>query len=280
MATIAASPPITRLGPVAAWFAVLWSAARFQNLRWQSNLILIIRRPLTPTLYFLANLLAFRISGQTTVPEEQVVGFIVIGALATQAWQASIWASGFGLQMDAFEGTLPAILSSPASRLAVVAGYGLGDFYLSAPSVLLIALVGWGFGATYTIENWLLAAIGLLLIFVTTMIIGIACAGIFILSRNANPLANFLQTPIYIVSGFYFPRSILPDWLSDIGALLPITHALAILRAATLQGAGFGDVADDFLKLCISSLLALAIGIWSLGRVDHELRRTGSLNLF
>lgn len=279
MSALAASS-IDRVGPIRSWFNVLFAAARFQNIRWQSNIILIIRRPLNPLLYFLSIYLAFRISGQTSIPKEQEGGFLVIGALAVQAWSASIWASGFGLQSDAYDGTLPSILASPSSRTALVCGYGLGDLYLSAPSTLLIALVGWIAGAQYAIASWSLAIFGFLSIFVATLCIGVACAGLFILSRNANPLANFLQTPVYLVAGIYFPRSILPDWASFLGALLPITHALRIFRAATLERATWGDVQSDVLKLGVSTVLVLLIGLWSLRRVDYELRKTGSLNLF
>lgn len=260
--------------------ATMLAAARVQQKSWASNVILLLRRPLSPTLHFLALLLAYRISGQSAVPAENVVGFLIIGTLASQAWDATVWSCGFALQSDAYQGTLPSILASPGNRMAVVLGYGLGDFVLSAPAVIVTLVVGLGFGATFDIANPLLALVALTVVFMSALAIGVACSGLFVLSRNANPLANFLQTPIWILAGFYFPRSVLPDWMEPIGAVLPITHALEALRASMLRGAGWIELADELGIAVLASGAFLLLGVWSLRRVDHELRRTGSLNLF
>jgi ABC-2 type transport system permease protein len=262
------------------FIATMLAAGRMQQRRWASNVILLIRRPLTPALVFLSLLLAYRISGQSAVPEDQVVGFLIVGALAVQAWNATVWSCGFALQMDAYEGTLPSILASPANRMAVVLGYGLGDLVLSVPAVLVILALGLGYGADFDVASPSLAAVMLAMVFVSALAVGVALSGLFILSRNANPLANFLQTPIYILAGFYVPRSVLPGWLAWLGATLPITHALEGLRASMLEGAGWGDVSDRLALALLTSALFLLLGVWSLRRVDHELRRTGSLNLF
>jgi ABC-2 type transport system permease protein len=240
--------------------STLLAAARVQQRTWASNVILLLRRPLTPALTFISMVLAYEISGQTAVPEDQVVGFLVVGTLAVQAWNATVWSCGFALQMDAHAGTLPSILASPGNRLAVVMGYGLGDLVLSVVAVLVTLLIGFRMGASFNVEHLL--------------------CGLFILSRNANSLANFLQTPIYILAGFYFPRSALPDWLEHVGGVLPITHALEVLRASLLEGAGWQESAGQIAIAIGTSGLFLLLGVWSLRRVDHELRRTGSLNLF
>lgn len=135
------------------------------------------------------------------MPKDQVVGFLVIGTLANQAWNATVWASGFALQMAAYQGTLPAILASPANRLAVVTGYGVGDMVLSAPSVLVTLVAGVLIGANFDVASIPAAVAAFVMLFVSALAVGLACAGLFILSRNANPMANFLQTPIYILAG-------------------------------------------------------------------------------
>ena len=262
------------------FLATLLAAARVQQKVWASNVILLVRRPLTPALGFIAALLAYRISGQTAVPAEQVTGFLIVGTLAIQAWDATVWSCGFALQSDAYNGTLPSILVSPSNRMAVVLGYGLGDFVLSAPAVFVTLLIGLLFGATFDVAHPILVLVALAMVYISALAIGVACCGLFILSRNANPLANFLQTPVYILAGFYFPRSALPDWLEPVGGILPITHALEALRASMLGGAGWTDLLDELVTTALASGLFVLLGIWSLRRVDHELRRSGSLNLF
>lgn len=256
------------------------AAARVQRQVWASNVILLIRRPLTPVLSFLSLLMVYRISGQSAVPAEDVEGFLIVGILAVQAWNATVWSCGFALQSDAYQGTLPSVLASPTNRMAVVAGYGLGDLLLSAPAVILTLLAGVAFGASFNIAHPALALVSLVLMFTSALSIGIACCGLFILSRTANPLANFLQTPVYILAGFFFPRSVLPDWVEPVGAILPITHALEALRASMLEGAGWAATWDELAASLGTSAVFLLIGIWSFRRVDHQLRTSGSLNLF
>lgn len=259
---------------------VVWATVRNYNLQFASNTIQLLRGPTGAVLGFLAIMLVYRISGQTAVAKDDVLGFLLTGEIAVYAWGATVWACGFGLQMEAHRGTLGPVFVSPASRMAVVTGYGIGNFAFSLPSVICLLIVGFGFGARLEIGSPLLAVVSLGAIYVSALCIGIACGGLFILSRQANSLANFLQTPIYILAGFYFPRSVLPDWIEPIATILPIAHAVDALRAAVLDGAGWSDTAPELLATLTGCVVFLLIGIWSMRRVEHAVRGSGDLNLF
>lgn len=259
---------------------VVWATVRNYNLQFASNTIQLLRGPTGAVLGFLAIMLVYRISGQTAVAEDDVLGFLLTGEIAVYAWGATVWACGFGLQMEAHRGTLGPVFVSPASRMAVVTGYGLGSFAFSLPSVICLLVVGVGFGARFDIGSPMLAIVSLIGIYVSALCIGIACGGLFILSRQANSLANFLQAPIYILAGFYFPRSVLPDWIEPIATILPIAHAVDALRAAVLNGAGWQDTTPELLAMVAGCVVFLLIGIWSMRRVEHAVRGSGDLNLF
>lgn len=261
------------------WWVVL-ATVRTYNLQFASNTIQLVRGPSAAVLGFLAIMLVYRISGQTAVAEQDVLGFLLAGALAVYAWGATVWACGFGLSMEAHAGTLGPIYASPASRLAVVTGYGVGNFVWSLPSMVSLLVVGLAFGAEFQIASVVLAIVAIAMVYLSALSIGIACGGLFILSRQANSLANFLQTPIYLLAGFYFPRSVLPDWLEPLGAALPIAHAVDALRAATLAGAGWRAVAPEIAATLGGCAVFVAIGILSMRRVEHAVRHSGDLNLF
>jgi len=278
------SSAMTRDEPLAEslrrfWWVVL-ATVRTYNLQFASNTIQLVRGPTGAVLGFLAIMLVYRISGQTAVAEQDVLGFLLAGALAVYAWGATVWACGFGLSMEAHAGTLGPIYASPASRLAIVTGYGVGNFVWSLPSMASLLVVGLAFGAEFQIASVVLAIVAIALVYLSALSIGIACGGLFILSRQANSLANFLQTPIYLLAGFYFPRSVLPDWLEPVGAVLPIAHAVDALRAATLASAGWWEVAPDLAATIGGCAVFVAIGILSMRRVEHAVRRSGDLNLF
>lgn len=259
---------------------VLLATVRTYNLQFASNTIQLVRGPTGAVLGFLAIMLVYRISGQTAVAELDVLGFLLAGQLAVYAWDATVWACGFGLSLEAHTGTLGPIFASPANRLAVVTGYGVGNFAWSLPSMLSLLIVGLAFGAEFDVANAGLAIVAVGMVYLSALAIGIACGGLFILSRQANSLSNFLQTPIHLLAGFYFPRSVLPEWLQPLGAMLPIAHAVDALRAATLDGAGWGDVAPDLAATLGGCVVFVVIGILSMRRVEYAVRRSGDLNLF
>lgn len=284
MVALASTSGLGRDEPIAEavrrfWWVVL-ATVRTYNLQFASNTIQLFRGPTGAVLGFIAIMLVYRISGQTAVAERDVLGFLLAGALAVYAWDATVWACGFGLSMEAHTGTLGPIYASPANRLAVVTGYGVGNFAWSLPSMLSLLVTGLAFGAEFTIAHLGLAIVAVGMVYLSALAIGIACGGLFILSRQANSLSNFLQTPIYLLAGFYFPRSVLPDWLEPLGAILPIAHAVDALRAATLDGADWGDVAPDFAMTLGGCVVFVAIGVLSMRRVEYAVRRSGDLNLF
>ncbi len=284
MVSLASSSRLMRDEPALEFLRrFLWvvlATVRTYNLRFASNTIQLLRGPTGAVLQFLAIMLVYRISGQTAVAEQDVLGFLIAGQLAVYAWDATVWGCGFGLSMEAHGGTLGPIFASPANRLAVVTGYGVGSFVWSLPSILSLLLVGAGFGAEFQIGSVGLAIVTLGMVYLSALAIGIACGGLFILSRHANSLSNFFQTPIYLLAGFYFPRSVLPDWIEPLGAMLPIAHAVDGLRAAVLDGAGWGEVTPDLAVTLGGCAVFAAIGVLSMQRVEHAVRRSGDLNLF
>lgn len=284
MAALAPTSGLGRDEPVAEavrrfWWVVL-ATVRTYNLQFASNTIQLVRGPTGAVLGFLGIMLVYRISGQTAVAEGDVLGFLLAGALAVYAWDATVWACGFGLSMEAQAGTLGPVYASPANRLAVVTGYGVGNFAWSLPSILSLLVVGLAFGATFHIDHIGLAIVAIGLVYLSALTIGIACGGLFILSRQANSLSNFLQTPIYLLAGFYFPRSVLPDWLEPVAMILPIAHAVDALRAVTLDGAGWRAVAPELAATLGGCIVFVVIGILSMRRVEYAVRRSGDLNLF
>jgi ABC-2 type transport system permease protein len=65
---------------------------------------------------------------------------------------------------------------------------------------------------------------------------------------------------LVVVSGAYFPLSVLPGWVEISGAVNPVAVALEGVRGALLGGRGWDGVAADLAMLVPASALALAVG--------------------
>lgn len=265
-----------------AWRAnlrVVLATARVFVLRYASNPIHLLRAPLSPVLQLAGFVIAYNISGQTTVPPSQVIGFLVIGIFMTEAWSATVWGSGNALQSERYLGTISAVIAAPASTAAVIIGYTIGSLLINLPSIATCTLVAFLAGATFDIASPFAAVIALVTVYICTLCIGLAFGGLFILSKNSNSLSNFLQTPIYLLAGFYVPRSVLPDWLQRISDLIPLSHAVDALRGALLQGKTLSDLSGSLLAALGTAAFFLIVGIWALGKADRAIRRSGTLDI-
>lgn len=256
-----------------------FATARAYLFRFASNPIQLIRAPLSPILIVGGFILAYNISGQTTVPDDQVIGFLIVGVFMTGCWSSTVWGAGFALQAERYYGTIGAVISAPASTLAVITGYTLGSLAMGIVDAVATVIVGLAVGGRFIIHDLLALILSVVAIYVSTICIGLAFAGLFILSRNANSLSNVLQTPVYILCGFYVPRTVLPDWAQWIGAGIPLTHAADALRGASLTGDSLGEIARPLLLTFGTALVFLVVGIWALGKADRSARSSGTLDL-
>jgi ABC-2 type transport system ATP-binding protein len=267
--------PVAFRGPFDHWWAVVTATAVAYGRRMSAYLIDIIRIPLYPLLTFAIWRIAYTISGQEQVDDAGVAGFLLVGMVGLITWNSTIWSSGYAIEYERAGGTAAALFLSPAwwrsSRLGSLVRLAVA----LSRVVMLLALAT---GAVQIAEPG--GAGGAGAVVRASLATGFAFAGLFILSRRANLLANFLQAPIYLLAGFIVPRTSLPDWLQPLAALVPAGHAIDALRAATLRGADLADITTPLvLALATSAGYALA-GIISLRRVEHAAKRSGQLDLY
>lgn len=276
---LAAGAAARRLS-VVDFLAVVRATAEAEARRRVAYTIHIIRGPVFPALYYLTVLLAYRAAGRSVVVRVDVEGYLLVGTIGILLWSSNLWASGYAIEHERQEGTLLALLLTPASRSAVVLGYGLGDWAVWVlPSALVTGLLAWAFGVDLVVRDplaVLLATIGLL---GSTLALGYALAGLFVLSRRANLLANFLQSPVYLLSGMVVPVSALPAPLDRFAAVFPISAGMEALRLALLAGAGLDAIAPLLLELAALSIGLLVVGFAGLWLVERAAKRGDELGL-
>lgn len=66
--------------------------------------------------------------------------------------------------------------------------------------------------------------------------IGLALGGWAKNERQAAPLANIVVFPMMFLSGTFFPRFLMPEWLQNISAFLPLTPVIDGLRLIATEG--------------------------------------------
>lgn len=118
---------------------------------------------------------------------------------------------------------------------AIIGLLALGVMFVVAMLVFHLKLVGgW---PTYV-------QLLFFLIFSIVMILGIGLAlgGWAQNERQAAPLTNAIVFPMMFLSGTFFPRFLMPEWLQSISALLPLTPVIDGIRLIGTEGRGLIEI--------------------------------------
>jgi ABC-2 type transport system permease protein len=83
--------------------------------------------------------------------------------------------------------------------------------------------------------------------------IGLAIGGWAKNERQAAPLSNLITFPMIFLSGTFFPRFLMPEWLQNISYYLPLTPINEGIRLIVTEGKNLTDLGSE---------LAL-IGVWA-----------------
>ncbi|MGI8826593.1 MAG: ABC transporter permease [Chloroflexota bacterium] len=268
------------LGPTSHIWAVTMATTRAYLKRYSAYLIQLIRWPLGPLIMFVTYRVTYGASGRTHVGGATISGFLLIGMVGLVTWTSTVWASGYALEFERYEGTSGALFLSPASRAAVVAGYGLGSFLWFLPSFAVLVLLGVVTGARLHVADPLALGLAALSLVVSSLAVGFTFAGLFILSRRGNMIANFVQQPIYLLAGFLVPLDSLPHWVRPISNALPVTHAVAALRQSALAGATLRQAGPQIGLALVTAAAYWVVGLIALRRVEHVAKRAGQLDLY
>jgi ABC-2 type transport system permease protein len=189
-------------------------------------------------------------------PTFQLFFFAALGSYATNrspayfaignAVQVSALAGVFGMTMaianERWFGTLPAILATPANRVALFAG----RFMPFVANGLLVSLYAFAIGVIFlgvrlAPGSLAVAGLALLATVFSCTAIGALQGAVSLRLRDGLFGANLVTMSILLFCGVNIPLDELPGWMQLIGNLLPFTHGLEAVRQAA-DGAGLDQV--------------------------------------
>jgi ABC-2 type transport system permease protein len=182
------------------------------------------------------------------------------------------------------QGTLPLLVASPIRLWPVFVGRSvqwLPSGVLTA-SVALFA-VGPAFGVTWTFGRAVAAFGCLVVVAASTYCLALAFAALVLAVMDLrNVVSNIVHVLMMLVCGVMVPVSFWPGWVQGFAQALPLTHALAAVRAladAPPGAAVAGDVAAGVLPALGVGAVWLVAAALLLERFAAAGRRTGSIEL-
>jgi ABC-2 type transport system permease protein len=247
--------------------------------RQSAYLIELVRWPIFPVLYFVTLYLTYSVSGREAVNGYPTAGFLVIGVIGMVLWTSNLWASGYAIEFERLEGTLQSLFLSPASRSAVVLGYGAGSLLIMVvPTSVALLAITLTLQIPFSVSSITAVALSIIGMVLASIALGYVLAGFFVLTRRANVIANFLQTPVYVLSGAVLPVDQLPEPLQVFARIFPLSHGMDAVRESLLAGATLSDVQFSLTGIVVSSAALFLIGALLLRRVEQNARDGAELD--
>lgn len=209
-------------------------------------------------------------------PAPSYFAFAAIGVAMITVLNAATAAVAARMREEQLTGTLEATLSQPVrapvlavgmSGLPFVAGTVRAAIYLLL-AVLLLDL-------SFPEADWLGAGAVLGMSGLALSSFGIASAAMILVVKRGDVFASFGVFAIGLVSGAYFPVSVLPGWLEAIAKVLPPFFSFQGLRSALFGGSGWGD---DVLVLGLFAVALLPASLWAFGAALKAAKRSGTIS--
>lgn len=89
--------------------------------------------------------------------------------------------------------------------------------------------------------------------------IGLAIGGWAKNERQAAPLGNIIVFPLMFLSGVFFPRYLMPEWLQGITAYMPLTPVIDGARLIATEGKSLLDIGPQLLIMAVWTIIIYII---------------------
>jgi ABC-type multidrug transport system permease subunit len=192
------------------------------------------------------------VTSDTAVTEKgsRYIDFLIPGLIGMNLMGSSMWGVGFNLVVARKRRLLRRYAVTPMRRSHFLFSYFVSrTLFLLVELALLVAFGVAMFGTTVQ---------GSYLSLVAISILGAgAFAGISLLigarldnTETANGWMNFVQLPMYVLSGTFFAYERFPQWLHFPIELLPLTALVNGVRAIYNEGASLFTLGPEIAVLC------------------------------
>lgn len=209
-----------------------------------------------------------------------LAGFTLIGQLLYTFFTMMLL-SGTVFDRERRQGTLEALLLSPANRLAVILGAALATAfnYLWFLFGILLSWVTF-LNVNVVISDFFALFASVVLSYLSIVTLGMLLEAFFIHSRRGIMYATMLQEPIMFFSGLVFPLQAMPRTLLSISYLIPLTFGLLAIRLTLLGGASLFDIAVPLVVLALMTLVFLILATWLVAYAERNAKRKATLTEF
>jgi len=213
----------------------------------------------------------------------EYIGFVVLGGAMSAFWFNVLWSMASQLYWEKETGNLSLYIIAPTSLMSILLGMALGGLLSTALRAVIILLVGsWMFQVQYAVTSFW----ALFLVFMLTMAalygMGMMMASLFLFfNREAWHIANLIEPPVMLFSGFYFPVKAFGFWPAIVASIIPLTMGMDAMRQLAFpagQTLGLLPVRTEIIVLIVLSVVYIGAARSVLAYMEKLAIRQGKIS--
>ena len=217
----------------------------------------------------------------TKIDTQYLILYLMIG---TAVWSyLSVTFEGVTdlITIERWEGTIEHTFMAPISRFTHLIGscwYAIAHGMLF--TFLQLIVVSLFFHLDLSHANYLTAVFMLLIGSISFVGFGIGAAVLPLLfTERGSQMSYIVRAILLLVSGVYYPITVLPGWMQPLARISPATYVLQGLRAGLLKNQVIwsGEIWGYTWPLIVTGLVSVPLGVYIFKIAERYAKRTGKL---
>lgn len=216
---------------------------------------------------------------QSAANVHQTQLYLLVGALLWTYLSMVFFEIAFAITWERWEGTIEYTFMAPIKRLTHLLGMCAASLIYGIARAAMIALsLVFLFKLDLSHANYLAALAIFAAATVPLLGLGIFTSILPLLSpEKGDQMAFAVQGVLLLISGVYYPITVLPLPLHVAGILSPLTYTLAGVREALLHGKSLQASLPDIATLLLMGAILVPASVWCFSRAEVRAKRLGLL---
>jgi ABC-2 type transport system permease protein len=205
--------------------------------------------------------------------------YLLVGSVLWSYLSLMFFDVSFAIAWERWEGTIEYTFMAPVRRVTHLLGIcSFAIVYAMLRSVIILVAIALAFHLDLSHAD-----IGSALLVLGAATFPVLGLGIFtsilpLLSpEKGEQMTVAVQGVLLLVSGVYYPLSVLPTVFRVMGDMSPLTYTLTGIRSALLDHAGAGALLGTILLLLAMGAVLIPCGVLVFARAERRAKRLGLL---
>ena len=205
--------------------------------------------------------------------------YLLVGTIAWRFLGIIFENIGEVIAWERWEGTIEQTFMSPVPRFTHLLGMcGATLVRATAFSIAILGAVTLFVPVDLSRANVLSALVLLGVGALAFVGLGIASASFPLLwTEKGLQMAYIVQAVVLLVSGVYYPTSVLPGWMQVLATISPATYVIEGMRLALLEGADLITLWPKVWPALVVGVVSVPLGLKLFVAVERYAKRTGRL---